>query len=157
ETLQQKAGANRTAVLSHTGGVRMAAQMLNAMPRNICDSVLGVLKERNADLDEAVRRSMFTFEELQRLDTKTLQRILQAVETETLTTALKTASDKVKNKLLSCISKRAAENVREELELMGAVKLRNIEAAQNAIIGTVRQLESDGVIDLEELRPNSNK
>jgi flagellar motor switch protein FliG len=156
ETLQQKLGKNRATAVSHTGGVRMAAQMLNALPRSACDAVLLVLKERNAELGEAVRRSMFTFEELHRLDPKTLQRVLQAVDTSTLTTALKTASDKVKTKLLSCISKRAAENVREELELMGTVKLRDIEAAQLAIISTVRQLESDGIIDLEELRPNAN-
>jgi flagellar motor switch protein FliG len=157
ESLQQKLGKSRGTALSHTGGVRMAAQMLNSLPRNICDSVLLVLKERNVELGEAVRRNMFTFEELYRLDSKTLQRVLQAVDTATLTTALKTASDKVKTKLLSCISKRAAENVREELELMGTVKLRDIEAAQTAVIATVRQLESDGVIDLEELRPNANR
>jgi flagellar motor switch protein FliG len=157
ETLQQKSGKTRMSVLSHAGGIRQAAQMLNALPRTVCDGVLVGLRERNADLSEALRRNMFTFEELYRLDSRALQQVLRTVDMQTLTVALKTASEKVKNKLFSCISKRAADNVREELELMGTARLRDIEAAQSSIIATVRQLESEGAIDLEDLRPNARR
>jgi flagellar motor switch protein FliG len=155
ELLHRKFSANRTGALNQTGGVKAAAQVLNALPKNLSKSILISLKERNAELGEAVREKMFTFEELNRLEPKTLQKLLQSVDMQTLTVALKTASEKLKNKLLACISKRAAESVREEMEFMGPIKLREIDAAQSKIIEVVRQLESEGEIDLEELRQDS--
>jgi flagellar motor switch protein FliG len=152
ELLQNKCATARVRPLSQTGGVKAAAQVLNALPKNLSKSILLALKERNSELGEAVREKMFTFEELERLDPKSLQKLLQAIDMQTLTIALKTASEKLKNKLLSCISKRAAESVREEMQFMGPVKLREIDAAQLKIIEVVRQLESEGEIDLEELR-----
>ena len=152
EVLQHKFANNRTQPLNQTGGVKAAAQVLNALPKNLSKSILISLKERNSELGEAVREKMFTFEELEQLDSKALQKLLQAVDMQTLTVALKTASEKLKNKLLSCISKRAAESVREEMQFMGPIKLREIDAAQSKIIEVVRQLESEGEIDLEELR-----
>ena len=70
-------------------------------------------------------------------------------KTQILTLALKTASDELKDALLACISKRAAENVREEIDFMGPVKLTEIEAARARIIETARKLEADGEVDLE--------
>jgi flagellar motor switch protein FliG len=78
------------------------------------------------------------------------------VESRTLTVALKGASEKVSNKLLSCLSKRAAESVREEISFLGPLKAREIEAAQAQVIAGVRQLETDGEIDLEEMRAGAN-
>jgi flagellar motor switch protein FliG len=66
---------------------------------------------------------------------------------------LKTASEKLTNKLLSCLSKRAAESVREEISFLGPLKLRDIEAAQSQIIEVVRSLENEGEIDFEEAQP----
>jgi flagellar motor switch protein FliG len=77
------------------------------------------------------------------------------VDTRTLTVALKTASEKLKNTLLSCISKRAAETVREEITFLGQLKLKEIEAAQAQIIDVVRQLEAEGEVDLDEVRDKS--
>jgi flagellar motor switch protein FliG len=152
EMLQHKFANTRARPLNQTGGVKAAAQVLNALPKNLSKSILISLKERNSELGEAVREKMFTFEELERLDPKSLQKLLQAIDMQTLTVALKTASEKLKNKLLSCISKRAAESVREEMQFMGPIKLREIDAAQAKVIEVVRQLESEGEIDLEELR-----
>lgn len=156
EELHRKFGVTRTHPLNQTGGVKVAAQVLNALPRNVSDSILVSLKERNAVLWESIRQKMFTFEELGILEPKVITKILQVIELSTLTVALKTASEGLRSKLLACISKRAAEEVREEIEFSGPLKLREIEAAQLQIMETVRRLESESEIDLDDLRPGSN-
>lgn len=152
ESLQARLAVNPTRALSHTGGVKVAADLLNALPKNVSDSILTSLRERNAELSDAVLKKMLSFEELERLDAKTLNKILQEVDFRSLAIALKTASATINTKLLSCISKRAADNVREEISFLGPMKVSQIEAAQMEIIETVRRLESDGTIDLEAIR-----
>jgi len=157
ESLHRKFGGNRTRALNQTGGVKAAAQVLNALPKNQSESILSSLKERNSELGEAISRKMFTFEDLERLDSRILQKIMQAVDIRSLAVALKTANEKLKSTMLSCLSKRAAENVREEISFMGPLKLSEIDAAQIQIIDAVKQLESDGEIDLGELRQGTRR
>jgi flagellar motor switch protein FliG len=152
EELQRRLGGNRQRALNQTGGLKVAAQVLNALPKNLSKSILSSLHERNPDLAQAVGKNMFTFEELERLEPRTLQTILQAVDMHTVAVALKTAGEKLKAAVLGAISRRAAESVREEIAFMGPLKASAIEAAQTAIIDVVRQLEGDGEIDLDELR-----
>jgi flagellar motor switch protein FliG len=155
ELLHRKVVAHRPRPLNQTGGIKMAADVLNALPKTVSKSILVSLKERNPELGDAVLKKMFTFEELERLNPRTLQKILQTVDTRTLTVALKTASEKLKNALLSCISKRAAETVREEISFLGDLKAKEVEIAQMQIIDVVRQLEGEGEVDLDELRQNN--
>jgi flagellar motor switch protein FliG len=157
EVLHRKFAGNRARELNQTGGLKVAAEVLNALPKTSSKSILASLTERNPELGAAVLKKMFTFEELERLDPKALQRILQTVEMRTLTVALKTASEKLKNTLLSCMSKRAAETVREEISFLGSLKAREIEAAQSQIIDVVRQLEAEGEVDLEEIRQKAHR
>lgn len=152
EELRRKVSVTAERPLNHTGGVKIAAELLNAMPKEDSDAILSSLRQKNSDLGDAVLKKMFTFEELQRLDTKTLQKVLQEVDMRTLAVALKPASDGLKNALLSCISKRAAENVKEEISLLGPQKVNQIEAAQMEIIEVVRRLESEGSISLDQIR-----
>ncbi len=152
EALQSKFGNNRARSLNQTGGVKAAAQVLNSLPQDMSKSILVSLSERNAELGEAILKKMFTFEELERLDTRTLQVILQAIDTRLLAVALKTAPEKLKKALLSCISKRAAENLLEEISFMGPLRLSEIESARSQILETVRRMEAEGDISLEELR-----
>jgi flagellar motor switch protein FliG len=152
EVLHSKFANNRVRTLNQTGGAKAAAQVLNALPKPVSKSILDTLKERNPDLSQLVLQKMFTFDDLERLDAKILQKILQSVESRTLTVALKGANEKVSKKLLSCLSKRAAESVREEISFLGALKAKEIEAAQAQVIAGVRQLESEGEIDLEEMQ-----
>ena len=154
-SLQSKAGTHHVRPINQTGGVKAAAQVLNALPKDMSKSLLGALRERNSELAAAVSKKMFTFEELEYLDVKSLQKVLQIIDTHTLTVALKTAGESLKNKLLSCISKRAAENVREEINFMAPLKASEIEAARSSIIDTVRQLESEGELDLDDMRQNA--
>jgi flagellar motor switch protein FliG len=155
QTLQGKLGNNRSRALNQTGGVQHTARMLNNLPPDMSKSILTSLTERNADLGEAILKKMFTFEDLERLDSRTLQTILQDVDMRLLAVALKTASEKLKKSLLSCISKRAAENISEEISFMGPLKLTEIDAARSQIIDTVRRLEAEGEINLEDLRGKS--
>jgi flagellar motor switch protein FliG len=150
--LVAKRGVNQTRALSQTGGVKTAANVLNAMDKNQGKNVLGALEERNPELGQAIRQKMFTFEDLANLDTTILQRILREVDLREVALALKSASDQLKTKLLSCITKRAAETVQEEMTFMGPVKLRDIETAHLHIIDAVRRLETEGAIDLGDVR-----
>lgn len=152
ESLQRKLTNNRSRAMNQTGGIQVAADLLNALPKDISESILNSLRERNSDLGDAVLKKMFTFEELAKLDSRTLQKIMQEVDMRTLTVALKPATDALKQALLSTISKRAADNVREEISFLGPLKPAEIEAAQGQIIDTVRRLESEGEINLDEMR-----
>lgn len=152
EEILNKMASNRTRALNQTGGLKAAAELLNALPKNMTEPILLGLRERNPELGESVLKKMFTFEELAKLDFKTLQKIMQEVDMRTLTISLKTATEGVKSKLLSVISKRAAENIREEIAFLGPLKVSEMEGAQQQIIDTVRRLESEGEINLEEIR-----
>jgi flagellar motor switch protein FliG len=91
---------------------------------------------------------MFTFEDLITLDRAALQKIMREVDMRDLAVALKNASDKLRDALLGCISKRAAETVKEEISFLGSVKKRDIEEAQLRVIESVRHLESEGEIEI---------
>ena len=97
----------------------------------------------------AVRRRMFAFEDLTRLDVGDLQRVSREVEMQDLVIAMKNASAAVKDAIYNSVSKRAAETLKEELELLGPVRLKEVESAQDRIIQTVRSLEEEGEISLD--------
>jgi flagellar motor switch protein FliG len=148
--LNQKLGGKQTRALRQTGGIKSAADLLNALDKNASKALLMSIEQRNPELGQAIRQKMFTFEDVALLDTNALQKILREVDMRDLAIALKSASDKLKSALLGCISKRAAETVNEEISFMGPLKLKDIEAAQNRIIEVVRRLESEGEIEIGE-------
>ncbi len=150
--LNAKMGVKQARILNQTGGVTPAADILNAMDKTISHSVLGELEQGNPELFQAIRKKMFTFEDLLVLSPRYIQRILRQIETRDLGLALKRASEPLRKLLLSNMSRRAAEAVVEETAALGPVKLRDVEAAQLRIIDAVRKLETDGEIDLEEAR-----
>jgi flagellar motor switch protein FliG len=149
DVLNQKVGMKLTRALNQTGGLKMAAEILNSVDKNISKTLLIALEERNAELGVGIRQKMFTFEDLLVLDPPSLQKILREIDMRDLAVSLKSASDKLKTALLSCISKRAAETVNEEMGFMGPLKQKEIDAAQMRIIEVVRRLESEGEIELD--------
>ena len=149
EVINAKLGVKQTRALTQTGGITTAADILNAMDKTASRTLLTSLEERNPELCQAIRKKMFTFEDLRRLDNQAIQRILREIEMRDLVLALKKASEPLTQLLLSNISRRAAETVREEMAFLGHVKLRDIEAAQFRIIDVVRKLEAEGEIDLD--------
>jgi flagellar motor switch protein FliG len=148
DVLNQKAGVKATRALNQTGGLKNAADVLNSLDRNFSQAVLLELERRNPDLGQAIRQKMFTFDDLALLDSNSLQKVMREVDMRDLALSLKTASEKLKLSLLSSISRRAAETVNEEISFLGAVKKKDIEAAQQRIIESVRQLEAEGEVDL---------
>ena len=154
EVLTLKVGTKQPSALNQTGGVKTAADLLNALDKNLSKSILVGLEERNPELGQAIRQKMFTFSDLIALDATSLQKVLREVDMRDLAVSLKGASETLRTKLLSCISKRAAETVNEEISFMGPTKLKEIEAAQARIIEAVRNLESEGEIDLADAREN---
>ncbi len=148
QVLGRKTNVKSTRALNQTGGVKNAADVLNAMDRNFSDPLLAELERRNPELAQAVRQKMFTYEDLLTLDRSVLQKIMREVDMRDLAVALKSTSAKLKEALLGCISKRAAETIKEEVSFLGSVKKRDIEAAQLRIIDSVRRLESEGEIEI---------
>jgi flagellar motor switch protein FliG len=148
DMLGRKVGVKPSRGLSQTGGLKNAADLLNALGKNLNQTVLSELEKRNPEIVMAIRHKMFTFEDLALLDKASLQKVMREVDMRDLAVSLKNASEKVNKVLLSSISKRAAETVREEMSFLPPQKKRDIEAAQLHIIESVRQLEAEGEVDL---------
>jgi flagellar motor switch protein FliG len=132
-----------------SGGVRAVADLLNQLDKDASKSLLARLEERNASLSAAVRKKLFSFEDLNRLQPADLQRILREVDSSNLAISMKSASEALRERIYGSISKRAAESLKEELEMLGPVKLKDVEVAQDAIIQVVRRLEEEGQISID--------
>lgn len=132
-----------------SGGVRAVADLLNGIDKEMSKSLLVRLEERNAQLGAAIRKKMFSFEDLNRLTAADLQRVLREVESSNLAISMKSASDGLKDKIYAGISKRAAESLRDEIGMLGPVRLKDVEVAQDAVIQVVRRLEEEGSISLD--------
>jgi flagellar motor switch protein FliG len=133
----------------HSGGVRAVASLLNQLEKDMSKTLLTRLEERNAALGASIRKKMFSFEDLNRLQPADLQRVLREVDSANLAIAMKSASEPLRDKIYGSLSKRAAEGLREEIELLGPVRLKDVETAQDAIIVAVRRLEEEGQISLD--------
>lgn len=157
DVLNAKLGVKQTRALAQTGGITSTADVLNAMDKAVSREMLASMETRNPELSTAIRKKMFTFEDLLLFAPPVIQRIMREIEMRDLTLALKKASEPLKRLMLSNISRRAAESVAEELSFLGHVKLRDVEAAQFRIIDAVRKLESEGEIDLDEARALENE
>ena len=150
EVLSAKVGDKVSRALNQTGGEKSAAAVLNAMNKEERKKLLDNIDERQPELVRSIRMKMFTFDDLQTLDVKTMQKIMREVDAGQLAIALKAATTTLRDAMLGALSKRAAENVNEEIEgLPDNLSMRAIESAQNSIIDVVRQLETEGEISLE--------
>lgn len=132
-----------------SGGVRAVADLLNELDKDTSKSLLARLEERNAGLGAAIRKKLFSFEDLGRLQPADLQRVLREVDSSNLAISMKSASESLREKIYNSISKRAAEGLKDELEMLGPVRLKDVEVAQEAIIQVVRRLEEEGQIALD--------
>lgn len=133
----------------HSGGVRAVAGLLNSLDKEMSKALLARLEERNATLGAAIRKKLFSFEDLNRLAAADLQRVLREVDSGNLAIAMKSASESLRTKIYAGLSKRASEGLKEEIELLGPVRLKDVEAAQDVIIQAVRRLEEEGQISLD--------
>lgn len=128
------------------GGVPAVAEILNMAGRATEKAILEGLEEDNPQLVEEIRRLMFVFEDIIRVNDKGIQCVLKEVDNNELALALKTASDELKDKIFRNMSERASQLIREEMEFMGPVRVTDVEQAQQKIVDIVRRLEDAGEV-----------
>lgn len=131
---------------TNVGGIQAVVNILNNVDRGTEKNIIEALEIDNPDLAEEIRRRMFVFEDILTLDNRSVQRTLREVDNQDLTMALKGASEEVKKKIFSNMSKRQAEMVNEDMQYMGPVRLRDVEEAQQKIVNIIRKLEDAGEI-----------
>jgi flagellar motor switch protein FliG len=131
------------------GGVNAVAEMMNRLDSNACMEILEHIEKENPALGETIRHLMFVFEDLLLLDQNAVKELLAKVDRKILTVALKGTSDQMKKHMLQAMSQRGADMLREDMDGLGPIKIKDVEAAQQQIIAVVRQLEAEGVINLK--------
>lgn len=131
---------------SSLGGVKTAAEMINLMGTAIEGTVIESIRNHDPDLAQKIMDKMFVFDDVLKLDDKAIQTILKEVSSDVLIVALKGAQPELKEKILSNMSSRAAETLREDLESRGPMRLSEVEAQQKEILKTVRRLADEGTI-----------
>jgi flagellar motor switch protein FliG len=131
-----------------SGGVRTVADIFNRLDAATCTELLDALEVSNPALFDNVRRFMFVFEDLLNVDKAALTTLFQQLDRQTIVTALKGSSEELRRYVMSCMSSRAAEMLKEDLEVAGPVKVKVVDAAQQSIITSARELEKQGAISL---------
>ncbi|MGD0499297.1 MAG: flagellar motor switch protein FliG [Bryobacteraceae bacterium] len=131
------------------GGVRAVAEMLNRLDSGSSRVILDSIEQQDANVAETIRHLMFVFEDLLLIDPVGLKEVVAKIDRKALTLALKGTSEQLRAHLTGCLSQRGAEMLREDMEALGPVKIKDVEAAQQQIISVVRQLESEGAISLK--------
>ena len=130
------------------GGVEAVAEILNNADRAMEASVLEGVEEQRESLADEIRRLMFVFEDMLSVDDRGIMAILKEVSTDDLKIALKIASDDLRDKIFSCMSSRAVEMLKEDMEIMGPTRVRDVEGAQHSIIKIAKRLEQEGKVQL---------
>lgn len=128
------------------GGVRAVAELFNRLERNVSAPVLEAIETQRPELAVSIRNLMFVFEDLVHVDDNGMREIVQRADKKSLTIALKGSSEEIRERFFKNMSKRAAEMLREEMDVLGAVRLRDVEKAQQDIVAIARKLEEEGVI-----------
>jgi len=146
--VDQIAEATLSQNLATTGGAQMVANILNKSQNAAAKAMLESIEEQDYNLASEIKRLMFLFEDIIGIDDRGIQRLLRDVDKKDLAMALKVSDEKIQQKIFKNMSERAAVVIREELEFMGPVKLKEVESAQMRIVEIVKQLEDDGEIQV---------
>ncbi len=146
--LEQKLEALGSFATEAYGGVRAVAELFNRMERNVGRTVLEKIETENPQLAASIRDLMFVFDDILLIDDNGITEILKRADKKTLTIALKGTSEELQNQFFRNMSSRAVELMKEEMEFMGPVKLKDVEKSQHEVVEIVRQLEEEGVISI---------
>ena len=144
--LKQELSSMSTVEQAALGGVQPVAEMLNVMDKNTESSIMSRLEEKDPILAEEIRKLMFVFDDIVKIDDRGIQALLKEVPNDKLILALKTASEEIRNKFFKNISQRAAEMLKDDLSNMGPSRLSDVEGAQQEIVNAARRLEAEGKI-----------
>ena len=130
------------------GGIRAVAEMFNRLDRRMSRAVLEQIDKETPEIASSIRQLMFIFEDIASLDDPAMREIPQRIDKKAIGQALKGTSTELQNQFFRNMSGRAVEMLREEMEIMGPIKMRDVHAAQQKIVEIVRQLEEEGVISV---------
>jgi len=144
--LQREIVSTEGAEAKQLGGVEAVAELLNNVDKATEEHIFGRLEEDDPEMAEKIRQLMFVFEDLINVDDRGIRTLLKEVRNEDLTVALKTSSEDLRAKILGNVSERAAAMIQEDLEVMGPVRLSEVEQSQQKIIQIARRLEKEGKI-----------
>lgn len=147
DTLRLELG-KRSGSGAEVGGIQALVQILSQVDKSTEDIVMESIEEANSEIASDIREIMFVFEDLIRVNDRGMREILKRVESLQVVLALKTASEEMKQKILGNLSSRASEMLMEDLEVMGPVRLSEVEQAQQAMIAAAKELEAEGTIVL---------
>ena len=146
QAISSKADLSLAQEMTLSGGPSAVADVLNLMAASREKELMEAIAVRDAQLADSIRALMFVFEDLKLLEGRAMQRVLRDVDGKELALALKVASEELKTQIMKNMSERAAEALREEMEMLGPVKVKDVEAAHTRIIQVVRGLEEQGEI-----------
>ena len=146
EMLEQKLSATFTHDYTKTGGIEAVVEVLNDVDRTTEKTILDNLSLQDPELAEEIKKRMFVFEDIVTLDNRAIQLVIRECENHDLLLALKAASEEVREVVFNNMSKRMQENFKEEMEIMGPVRIRDVEEAQMRIVSIIRKLEDAGEI-----------
>ena len=144
--LERKLSSMVTQDFTSAGGIKAIVEVLNRVDRTTEKAIVETLEVDNPELAEEIKKLMFVFEDIVQIDDRSLQLVLRQVETKDLSLALKATPQEVAEKVFKTMSTRAADMLREEIEFMGPVKIRDVEEAQQKVVGVIRALEDKGEI-----------
>jgi flagellar motor switch protein FliG len=134
----------KTSVASASGGVDRLAEILNQADEISSELILNEIEEANTELAAQIKQKMFVFDDLVLVDDRGFQKLLRRVETKELAVALKAASEEVKQKVYKNMSERAAEMLKEEMEMLGPVRMKEVSDAQQTITAIIQEMEAKG-------------
>jgi len=131
------------------GGRRAVAEILSNFDGAVTEEILAAISQSNPELVDEVRRLMVVFEDLMVIDQAGIKALLAALDRKILTLALKGTSEQLREHFTSCMSQRATEMLREDMEALGPVRLKDVEAAQHQVITLARKLQAEGVLSMK--------
>jgi flagellar motor switch protein FliG len=148
DVIREQIGSVIGTNLSDTGGVERVAEILNFANRNSEKSIMESIREQDPELATNIKALMFVFDDLVSISDRDMQRLLVEVEQKDLVLALKGVAPDLKDKILRNVSERAASMIQEELELLGPVRVNEVETAQRSIVESAQVLEEQEEISL---------
>ena len=144
--LEKKISSLANQDFTTAGGLETIVEVLNRVDRNTEKTIMDVFERQDPELAEEVKKRMFVFEDIILLDDRSIQRVLREVDQKDLGLSLKSSSEEVSSKVFRNMSKRAADSLKEDIEFMGPVRLRDVEESQQKIVAIIRKLEETGEI-----------
>jgi len=137
------------------GGVKAVADLLNSVDQEAQAGILETIEQDDPQLATTIRNLMFTFEDFLEVQDNGIRELLSQVDKKTLATALKGASEDLKNHIFKCMSTRAVEMLKEDMDVLGPVRSRDVRAAQTEVVTVARRLEGEGKLTLKQEQEES--